>query len=90
MAKRKAQNSTTEDENEDDAQERPKIKRTRNAKNNGSSENQMEVSISREDSHFTRVNGAGDDDSENRNCSQMPDFDVQVGYRYNITVIKVA
>ena len=90
MAKRKAQNSTTEEENDDDAHKRPKIKRTRSSKNIHTSESQMEVSVNPEDSNLTRV-GGDDDDSGNRgNCSQMPDFAVQVGYRLSIPEIKIA
>ena len=71
MAKRKVPSSGTENEHDDDTLQKPKIKRSRSAmKVSDCSENQMEVAVCPNDSIYA--------DDGVPNCSQMPDFDVQV------------
>ena len=71
MAKRKVSTSGTENEHDDDTHEKPKTKRSRSSVKVGDfSENQMEVSVCTNDSIYAN-DGVP-------NCSQMPDFDVQV------------
>ena len=78
MAKRKAPSSTNEDNNIEDDATRPKIKRTRSSgRVNNSSESQLESSASQGDSEITGMDGETEGGSS-FDCSQMPDFHVQV------------
>ena len=81
MVKRKAHSSINEDDNDNDSSPEPRTKRTRNSQRvDMPSETQMDVSVCPGDPNITAVSSC---DDIGQNCSQRPDFDVQVILKYN-------